>query len=135
MRSSSVSWSSSRNGSSHWKEAAAGLSLVWGRTLMKNPFASRTRASSRGAFKLNPGRSAFKPFVGDDLDAEAGQSLVVMHRRGEIDDRGDAEVAQDLGAAAVRAPRSVTIGFRGLGLDHGLDRHAGRDVTKVHQHA
>src|SRR5215510_14237810 len=40
MRSSSVSCSSSRNGSSHWKPAAAGLSLLWGRTLMTNPFAS-----------------------------------------------------------------------------------------------
>src|ERR1700759_4744145 len=112
MRSSSVSWSSSRNGSSHWKEAAAGLSLVWGRTLMKNPFASRTRASSRGAFKLNPAGSAFKPFVGDDLDTETGQSLVVMHRRGEIDDRGDAEVAQDLRADADLAPLPVAVGLR-----------------------
>src|SRR5882757_10518891 len=115
MRSSSVSCSSSMNGSSHWKFTGAGLSLGWARTLMAIPFfVSKTRRqvkslkarvqshntpSFRGAHfarTRNPAsysnlwipglrashasrndedRSAFKVFVGDDLDAETGQSL------------------------------------------------------------
>src|SRR5262249_45357938 len=77
----------------------------------------------------------FKPFVGDDLDAEAGQSLVVMHRRGEVDDRCDAEIPQDLRADADLAPLPVAVGFRGLGLAQWCDGHAGRTVTQVDQHA
>src|ERR1700686_262874 len=57
---------------------------------------------------------AFKMFVGDDLDAETGQSLVVVHRRGEMPDRGDAEVAQDLRADAAFAPLPVAVGFGGF---------------------
>src|SRR6476661_7411349 len=105
MRSSSVSCSSSRNGSSHWKEVAAGLSLAWGRALMKRPFASGSveklpdKLKRRGnkcncilvsivpgpARSIDPGTttraSDFELLVGDDLDAKARQALVVVHGR------------------------------------------------------
>src|SRR6266851_5656802 len=57
---------------------------------------------------------ASKLFVGHDLDAEAGQSLIIVHRRRQMPDRGDAEIAQDLRADADLAPLLVAIGFGGL---------------------
>src|SRR6516164_2746372 len=54
---------------------------------------------------------AFELLVGDDLDAEARQALVVVHRRGEMADRGDAEIAQDLGTDADLAPLPVAVGL------------------------
>ena len=101
--------------------AAAGLSLLWGRTLMTNPFAlsftelpaklkryrrkrncigqrlhrRRSRTMANATRKrpwtgiVDAARNVkiltVETFVGDDLDAETGQSLVVVHRRGQID--------------------------------------------------
>src|ERR1700737_1130910 len=77
----------------------------------------------------------FKLFVGDNLDAEAGQSLVVVHRRRQMTDRGDAEIAQDLGADADLAPLPVAVGFRGFLLRKPCYRYAGTLIAQVHQHA
>src|SRR6202012_139228 len=72
--------------------------------------------SFRGASSAKPERSnlPFEQFVGDDLDAETGQSLVVVHRRGQMTDRGNAEIAQDLRTDADLAPLPVAVGLRGL---------------------
>src|ERR1700737_913836 len=78
---------------------------------------------------------AFKQFVGDDLDAEAGQSLVVVHRRCQMADRGDAEIAQDLRANADLAPLLVAVGFGGCLLGQRCYRNAGGAVAQIHQHA
>src|ERR1700686_5134159 len=77
----------------------------------------------------------FKLFVRDDLDAEAGQSLVVMHRRGEMADRAHAEVTQDLRADADLAPLPVAVGFGGFFLRQWRNRNAGGAVAQVDQHA
>src|SRR6202790_543065 len=77
----------------------------------------------------------FKLFIGDDLDAEAGQSLVVVHRRGQIADRGDTEIAQDLRADADLAPLPVAIGFGGFLFRQRRYRNAGRTVAQVNQYA
>src|ERR1700716_3811502 len=76
-----------------------------------------------------------KLFAGDDLDAEAGQSLVVMHRRGPIPDRGYAEIAQDLRADADLAPFLVAVRLRGGLLRQRRDGNAGGAVAQVDQHA
>src|SRR5260370_19726448 len=80
------------------------------------------------AFAGHDGRSAsripqsgskallFKLFVADDLDPKTGQSLVVMHRRGQMADRGDAEIAQYLRADADLAPLPDSVGFRAVFL-------------------
>src|SRR3984893_13571112 len=78
---------------------------------------------------------AFELFVGDDLDAEAGQSLVVVHRRRQMTNRGDAEIAQDLGADADLAPLPVAVGFGGSLLGQWRNRNAGGAVAQVYQHA
>src|SRR4051812_15775603 len=78
----------------------------------------------------NDDTSSFQLFVGDDLDAKAGKSLVVMHRGREVDDRGDAEIAQDLGADADFTPLPVAIGFRRLLFADRLDRNPGRAVAQ-----
>src|SRR5260370_21954330 len=78
---------------------------------------------------------AFKLFVGDDLDAEAGQSFVVVHRGSEVADRGDAEIAQDLRADADLAPLPVAVGFGGFFLRQGCHRNAGGAVAQIDQHA
>src|ERR1700742_1592375 len=80
-------------------------------------------------------RSSFQSLVGDDLDAKTGQSLVVMHRRGEVHDRGDAEVAQDLRTNADLAPLPVAIGFRGLRLAKRGDGNTRGAIAQVNQHA
>jgi hypothetical protein len=59
-------------------------------------------------------RSSLQLFVGDDFDAETGKSLVIVHRGREVDDRGDAEIAQDLSTDADFTPLPVTIGLRGF---------------------
>src|SRR4029078_1863609 len=79
--------------------------------------------------------SSIQPFVGDDLDAEAGQSLVIVHRGREMDDRGDAEIAQDLGADADFAPLPVAIGFRGFLLGARPRRNSSRAIAQIDQHA
>src|SRR5262249_43659596 len=75
-----------------------------------------------------------KSFVGDDLDPETGQSLVVMHRGGEIDDRRDAKIPQDLRADADLAPLLVAISLRRLRLPHRLHGNTGRSVAQINQH-
>src|SRR6266567_9593647 len=77
----------------------------------------------------------FKLFVGDDLDAEAGQSLVVVHRGRQMTDRGDAEIAQDLGADPDLAPLPVAVGFGGSLLRQRCNGNAGGAVAQVYQHA
>src|ERR1700712_492679 len=72
---------------------------------------------------------AFKLLAGDDLDAEARQSLVVVHRRGQVPDRGDAEIPQDLRADADLAPLLVAVGLGGFVFRQGSDRHPGRTVA------
>src|SRR5262245_5297414 len=79
--------------------------------------------------------SAFKALVADDLDAETGQTLVVVHRRGEVSDRGDAEITQDLRTDADFAPLLVAVGFRGLLFADGFDGNAGSTVAQIDQHA
>src|ERR1700716_91708 len=74
-------------------------------------------------------------FAGDDLDAEAGQSLVVVHRRRQVPDRGDAEIAQDLRADADFAPLPVAVGLGGLLLRQRSDRNAGGAIAQIDQHA
>src|SRR3981081_212849 len=74
-------------------------------------------------------------FIGDDLDAEAGQSLVVVHRRRQVPDRGDAEIAQDLRADADFAPLPVAVGFGRFLLRQRRDRNAGGAIAQVDQHA
>src|SRR5579863_5380917 len=78
---------------------------------------------------------ALELFAGHDLDAEARQALVVMHRRRQIPDRGDAEIPEDLRADADFAPLLVAIGLRGLLLGQWRDRDAGRAVAQIHQDA
>src|ERR1700754_1377245 len=134
MRSSSVRHSSSRNGTSHWKFTGAGLSLVCGRTLMAIPFASN-HLHQRVGRRLVLCRLAFKLFVGDDLDAETGQTLVVVRRRGEVPDRGDAEVAQDLRADADLAPLLVAVSLGRFLLSNGCHRDARSAVAQIYQHA
>ena len=63
------------------------------------------------------------------------KSLVVVHRRRQIPDRGDAEVTQDLRADADFAPLPVAVGFRGPLLRERRNRNAGRAVAQVDQHA
>src|SRR5260370_31841004 len=99
------------------------------------------------AFAGHDGRSAsripqsgskallFKLFVADDLDPKTGQSLVVMHRRGQMADRGDAEIAQDLRADADLAPLPVAVGFRGFLLRQRRDGNAGSAIAQIDQHA
>src|SRR5689334_25419541 len=79
--------------------------------------------------------STFKSFVGDDLDPETGQSLVVMHRGGEIDDRSDAEIPQNLCADTDLAPLPVAICLGRPRLSHRLDGNTGRSVAPIDQHA
>src|SRR2546430_10708214 len=50
-------------------------------------------------------------------------------------DRGDAEIAQDLGADADLAPLPVAVGFGGSLLRQRLNRNAGSAVAQVYQHA
>src|ERR1700694_287480 len=78
---------------------------------------------------------AVELFAGDDLDAEAGQSLVVVHRRRQVPDRGDAEIAQYLRADADFAPLPVAVGFRGFLLRERVDGNAGGTVAQVDQYA
>src|SRR5260370_38874383 len=94
-------------------------------------------AHLRSGSSSHPGMTetlTYKLFVGDDLDAEAGQSLVVVHRRRQMTDRGDAEIAQDLRADADLAPLPVAVGFRGFLLRKRCDRYAGSAIAQVHQH-
>src|SRR5260370_35876367 len=77
----------------------------------------------------------FKLFVADDLDAKTGQSLVVVHRRRQMADRGDAEIAQDLRADADLAPLPVAVGFRGFLLPQRRDGNASRALARIDQHA
>src|SRR5260370_21223961 len=77
----------------------------------------------------------FKLFVADDLDAKTGQSLVVVHRRRQMADRGDAEIAQDLRADADLAPLPVAVGFRGFLLRQRRAGNAGSAVGQLSQHA
>src|SRR5260370_38740784 len=74
-------------------------------------------AHLRSGSSSHPGMTetlTFKLFVGDDLDAEAGQSLVVVHRRRQMTKRGDAEIPQDLRAEADLAPWPVAAACRGF---------------------
>src|SRR5947207_15195975 len=91
--------------------------------------------AQRDGRRLNLWTLAFKLFVADDLDAEAGQSLVVMHRRRQMPDRGDAKIAQDLRADADLAPLPVAVGFRGFRLIERRHRYAGSAIAQVNQHA
>src|ERR1700760_4324116 len=93
--------------------------------------------SFRGARRANPKKTdlAFEMLVRNDLDSETGQSLVVVHRRRQVSDRGDAEVTQDLRADADLAPLPVAIGLRRFGFADGLDRNAGSAVAQIDQHA
>src|SRR5712671_396298 len=50
-------------------------------------------------------------------------------------DRGDAEIAQDLGADADLAPLPVAVGFGGSLLRQRRNRNAGGAVPQVYQHA
>src|SRR5260370_3132737 len=77
---------------------------------------------------------SLKLFVGDDLDAETGQSLVVVHRGRQMTDRGDAEIAEDLGADADLAPLPVAVGFGGPLLRQPRNRTTGRALAQVYQH-
>src|ERR1700692_1095494 len=77
------------------------------------PGISRFRGWSFGPSRNDGANLSFKLFAGDDLDAEAAQSLVVVHRRGQVADRGDAEIPQNLGADADLAPLPVAGGFGG----------------------
>src|SRR6202140_5188574 len=77
---------------------------------------------------------AFELFVGDDLDAEAGQSLVGVHRRRQMTNRGDAEIAQDLGPDADLAPLPVAVGFGGPLLRQRRNRNPGGAISQVNQH-
>src|ERR1700676_715262 len=77
----------------------------------------------------------FKLFVTDDLDAKTGQSLVVVHRRGQMADRGDAEIAQDLRADADLAPLPVAVGFRGFLLRQRRHGDTGGAIAQIYQHA
>src|SRR5258708_9119531 len=77
----------------------------------------------------------FKLFVADDLDAKTGQSLVVVHRRRQMADRGDAEIAQDLRADADLAPLPVAVGFRGFLLRQRRDGTAGGAIAQIDQPA
>src|SRR5260370_13856444 len=76
----------------------------------------------------------FKLFVADDLDAKTGQSLVVVHRRRQMTDRGDAEIAQDLRADADFAPLPVAVGFGGFLFGQGRYGDAGGAVAQIYQH-
>src|SRR6202790_3116498 len=89
----------------------------------------RCRRRDDGGYPL-----AFELFVGDDLDAEAGQSLVVVHRGRQMTNRGDAEIAQDLGADADLAPLPVAVGFGGPLLRQRRNRNPGRAISQVNQH-
>src|SRR5438445_8541998 len=77
----------------------------------------------------------FKLFVGDDLDAEAGQSLVVVHRRCEVADRGHAEITQDLRTDTDLAPLPVAVGLCGFFLRQRCNRNAGGAIAQVDQDA
>src|SRR5690348_13846022 len=77
----------------------------------------------------------FQSLVGDDLDAETGQSLVVVHRGSQVDDRGDTEVAQDLRTDADLAPLPVAVGLRRLGLAERSHWNAGSTIAQIDQHA
>src|SRR5580700_9918487 len=79
--------------------------------------------------------SSFKPFVGDDLDAEAGQALVVVRGGREVDDRAHAEIPQDLRADADFSPLPVAIGLGRLRLAKGRNGNTGGAVAQIHQHA
>src|SRR6202165_823883 len=91
--------------------------------------------TQRDGRRLNLLTLSFKLFVADDLDAEAGQSLVVVHRRGQMPDRGDAEIAQDLRADTDLAPLLVAVGFRGIFLRQRRNRNAGGAVAQIYQYA
>src|SRR3954452_11136760 len=90
--------------------------------------------TGRSHLKLNAGSSAFKPFVGDDLDPETGQALIVMDRRGEVPDRRHTEITQDLRTDANLAPLTVAIRFRGMRLLNRLDRNARSTIAQVDEH-
>src|SRR6185437_13224688 len=79
--------------------------------------------------------SALKLFAGDDLDAEAGKSLIVVNRRRQVPDRGDAEIAQDLRADTDLAPLPVAVGFGGFFLGKRRDRNTGGAVAQVDEDA
>src|SRR5260363_227550 len=101
---------------------------------MNDPFASRC-ARVAAVERLSPGSSAFEPFVGDDLDAETRQALVVMGRRGEVPDRRHAEITQNLRADPDLTPLPVTIGLGGVRLCDRLDRDAGCAIAQIDQNA
>src|SRR4051794_9451447 len=69
------------------------------------------RGAPRGMRFAHPGMTAlaFEQLVGDDLDAEARKTLVVVHGGGEMPDRGDAEIAQDLCTDADFTPLPVAV--------------------------
>src|SRR3984893_540922 len=108
---------------------------------MREPGISRRQYPDSGfASPMRPGMTAvtflsFELFVGDDLDAEAGQALVVVHRRRQMANRGDAEIAQDLRADADFAPLPVAVGFGGLLLRKRRNRNAGGPIAQIDQHA
>src|SRR3954454_2457555 len=77
----------------------------------------------------------FKLFVGHDLDAEPGQSLVVVHRGCEVTDGSHAEIAQDLRTDADFTPLPVAIRLRGLFLRERRNGNTGRAVAQINQHA
>src|ERR1700754_1692990 len=97
--------------------SAIGRSVIPGRIEDANPESPSNMISRFRVWSFGPSRNdgeslSFKQFVGDDLNAEAGQSLVVERRRRQMADRGDAEIAQDLRAYADLPPLLVAIGFR-----------------------
>src|ERR1700742_1303479 len=58
-----------------------------------------------------------------------------MCRRRQVDDRGNAEIAQDLCTDPNLAPLPVAISFRRLRLTYGLDRNTGGAIAHIYQHA
>src|SRR5215475_6130077 len=75
--------------------------------------------------------SDLKSLVRDDLDAETGEPLVVVHRRSQIDDRCHAEIAQYLRADADFAPLPVAVGLGRAWFADRLHGHAGRAIAQI----
>src|SRR2546430_1942119 len=90
------------------------------------------------ASQMRPGTTgvlAFKLLAGDDLNAESGQSLVIVHRGGQIPDESDAEIGQYLRADTDSAPLPIAVSLRGFFLWQRSNRNSRRAIPQVDQHA
>src|SRR3954452_11216691 len=83
----------------------------------------------------HPGMTAlaFEQLVGDDLDAEARKTLVVVHRGGEMPDRGDVEIAQDLCTDADFTPLPGAVSLGRALIEQRLKAPPGRNVAQIDQ--